>query len=557
MKNIRIGEVLKEYGYINDEQLDKALEVQRSESRHKRLGSIFLEMGYLTEDQLLEALARRLDLPLVNIEDQPLNIEVVSLIPRQLAAKYTAIAMSIEHGRLTVAVNDPLDFYAIEDIRQITNMPVSLVLASEDSIVRAIDYYYSEISAQQSAIDINEVAEDIDDDEAPDEAESDNPVVNMVNSLLLKANSSGASDIHIEPFEDKTQVRIRIDGSLVNYVDFAASMHDSVIARIKIMSALDIAEKRAPQDGHFHITLEGMELNVRVSVIPTIYGEKAVLRFLAGNVVIDHSGTFGVSDNDSYEKLCQMLDAPYGIIYFTGPTGSGKTTTLYMILERLSRRPINISTIEDPVERNLANINQMQVNPLAGLTFDTGLQALLRQDPDVIMVGETRDSKTASISVRGSITGHLVLSTLHTNDAVSSIVRLADMGVPLYLIANAMVGTVAQRLVRKVCDNCAVEYDATAGELEVLGVKEARLRRGVGCHHCNHTGYKGRIAVHEIFVVDNTVRRMISEKATMDDIEKYAIEGQKMKTLRDDVMDLVLQGKTTVEEMRKITCFSE
>ncbi len=557
VKNIRIGEVLKEYGYITDEQLNHALAIQAAEGRHKRLGAIFLENGYLTEAQLLEALGRRLDLPLLDLNSRSLDLEAVRLIPRQLAAKYTAIAVNVDHGRLVVAINDPLDFYSVEDIRQVANMPVSLVLASEEQIVKAIDFYYSEINARQSALDVNEVADDVEEEIAQDEGESDNPVIKMVNSLLLKAYSIGASDIHIEPFEDNTTVRMRIDGMMVNYVDLATAIHNSVIARIKILADLDIAEKRAPQDGHFRLTLEKNEMNVRVSVIPTVYGEKAVLRFLSSNTLIDHAGTFGISEAENYKKLCAMLEVPHGIIYFTGPTGSGKTTTLYMILEHLSQRPVNISTIEDPVERNLARINQMQVNPLAGLTFESGLRALLRQDPDIIMVGETRDSQTAAISVRGSITGHLVLSTLHTNDAVSSIVRLEDMGIPVYLLANSLVGIVAQRLVRKVCDNCAEEYEASAAELSVLGCQAARLRRGLGCHQCNHTGYKGRVAIHEVMTVDNNMRRMIADKRPINEIKKYIYEVQKMKTLRDSVAAMVLNGETTVAEMLKITCFTD
>lgn len=557
VKNIRIGEVLKEYGYINDEQLNHALAIQAAEGRHKRLGAIFLENGYLTEAQLLEALGRRLDLPLLDLNSRSLDLEAVRLIPRQLAAKYTAIAVNVDHGRLVVAINDPLDFYSVEDIRQVANMPVSLVLASEEQIVAAIDFYYSEINARQSALDVNEVADDVEEEVVEDEGESDNPVIKMVNSLLLKAYSIGASDIHIEPFEDNTTVRMRIDGMMVNYVDLATAIHNSVIARIKILADLDIAEKRAPQDGHFRLTLEKNEMNVRVSVIPTVYGEKAVLRFLSSNTLIDHAGTFGISEAENYKKLCAMLEVPHGIIYFTGPTGSGKTTTLYMILEHLSQRPVNISTIEDPVERNLARINQMQVNPLAGLTFESGLRALLRQDPDIIMVGETRDTQTATISVRGSITGHLVLSTLHTNDAVSSIVRLEDMGIPVYLLANSLVGIVAQRLVRKVCDNCAEEYEASAAELSVLGCQSARLRRGLGCHQCNHTGYKGRVAIHEVMTVDNNMRRMIADKRPINEIKKYIYEVQKMKTLRDSVAAMVLNGETTVAEMLKITCFTD
>ncbi|MEG2406312.1 MAG: GspE/PulE family protein [Clostridiales bacterium] len=558
LKNIRIGEVLKEYGYITETQLVEALAVQRG-SGSKRLGSIMMEMGYVTEKQMLAALGKRLDIPVVDIDGRSLNIESVRRIPKQLATKYHLIALGEDGGRLTVAINDPMDFYGIEDVRQTTNMPIGLVLAEMEQIHQAIDYYYSEIHAKDSAKSMNESADELAALTAESEENTDDqaPVVQLVSSLLLRGYSTGASDIHIEPFENTTTVRMRIDGMMVNYVELAAAMHPSVIARIKILSDLDIAEKRAPQDGHFRIKLEGNEMNIRVSVIPTVYGEKAVLRFLSGNSAIDCSGQFGIADKDNYDKLTQMMKMPHGIIYLTGPTGSGKTTTLYMVLERLAQQAVNISTIEDPVERNLTKINQMQVNPLAGVTFDSGLHALLRQDPDIIMVGETRDSETANISVRAAITGHLVLSTLHTNDAISSIVRLVDMGIPQFLIANSLVGVVAQRLVRKVCNNCAEEYQGAPEELGVLNVKSATLRRGKGCHYCNNTGYKGRMAVHEIVIIDKNIRQMIIEKRPMDEIVKYATQVQKMKTLKDCVTGLVLSGQTTMEEMLKLTCFTD
>lgn len=559
MKNIRIGDVLIEYGYINESQLYEALEKQKSSQGEKRIGTVLVEMGFVSEKQVLSALGKRLNLPVVDLDVNGLNAEVVRRIPKQMASKYCVIAINEGNGRLTVAMNDPLDFYAIENLRQVTNMPIGLVLAEKEQIEKAIDHLYSEIHAKMATESLNEAAQELASlaEKAEENAEDQAPVVQLVNSLLVRGYSSNASDIHIEPFEEKTKVRMRIDGMMLNYVELAATMHPSVIARIKILSDLDIAEKRAPQDGHFRILLEGKELNIRVSVIPTVYGEKAVLRFLTTNATIDHSGQFGFADGNSYEKLLRMMAMPHGIIYITGPTGSGKTTTLYMVLERLAQKAVNISTIEDPVERNLANINQMQVNPLAGVTFDSGLRALLRQDPDIIMVGETRDAETAGISMRAAITGHLVLSTLHTNDAISSIVRLADMELPPYLIANSLVGLVAQRLVRKVCSHCGEEYTPDAAECEVLGVKADKLRRGKGCSQCNQTGYKGRIAVHEVIEIDKVVRRMIIQNASMDEIQSYAIHDQGMETLKDCVRKLVLRGETTVEEMLKITCFDE
>ena len=333
-------------------------------------------------------------------------------------------------------------------------------------------------------------------------------------------------------------------------------LHASVIARIKIMSNLDIAEKRVPQDGNFRAVVEGYDISVRVSVIPTVHGEKAVLRFLSSNAVIDKAGHFGM-EPDAYEKVGKMLSAPTGIIYITGPTGSGKTTTLYMILDRISQGQVNISTIEDPVEKALPRINQMSVNTAAGLTFETGLRALLRQDPDVIMLGETRDAETASISVRAAITGHLVLSTLHTNDAISSIVRLEDMGLAPYLVANSVVGIVAQRLVRKVCENCAYECEPTDEEKAIIGNDIPKIRKGRGCSFCNNTGYKGRVSIHEMVLIDKTLKRMIANGAETEDMLEYCKKEQGMKMLGDSAIELVKKGITTPEEVLKVTYYSD
>jgi type IV pilus assembly protein PilB len=345
-----------------------------------------------------------------------------------------------------------------------------------------------------------------------------------------------------------------MDGVIGDFMTLQKNIHNSLIARIKILGDLDIAERRVPQDGHFRISIEGVNLNVRVSVIPTVFGEKAVLRLLANASNIDYMNTFGMNEYN-YGLVSKMLQSPNGIIYLTGPTGSGKSTTLYMILEELSKRNVNISTIEDPVEKNVPKLNQMQVNNTAGLTFEAGLRALLRQDPDIIMVGETRDTETASISIRAAITGHLVLSTLHTNDAASSVVRLADMGVERYMIANALVGIVAQRLVRKVCPVCGEWGPMTPQEEEIAGTKFVQVRHAKGCRSCNHTGYKGRISIHEILIIDKAVRAMITAGASTEEIKAYAIEQQQMQTLKQSALALVEDGTTTVDELLRVAYY--
>ena len=347
---------------------------------------------------------------------------------------------------------------------------------------------------------------------------------------------------------------MRLDGVITDFMTLQKNVHNPLIARIKILGDLDIAERRIPQDGHFRISVEGVNLNVRVSVIPTVFGEKAVLRLLASAVAVDHSGTFGMTDQN-YALVKNMLNSPNGIIYMTGPTGSGKSTTLYMILEELSKRSVNISTIEDPVEKNLPKLNQMQVNNVSGLTFEVGLRALLRQDPDIIMVGETRDAETASISVRAAITGHLVLSTLHTNDAASSVVRLADMGVEPYMIASSLVGIIAQRLVRKVCPFCSEWEDMTEDEIAIAGKYFPKIKHVKGCKQCNNTGYKGRISIHEILPVTKDVRTLISQGASTEQIKEYAINNLGMMTLKQSGLKLVEEGVTTVEELIKVSYY--
>ncbi len=555
IKNVRIGDVLLEYGYITQKQLEEALDYQK-QNKGKRIGAVLIELGAITERQVLQALAQRLHLKLIDISTVTINIEAVGLIPQQLAEKYDMLAIDREDNVLTVAVNDPMNLYAIEDIRQLTGLQLQLLLTESKPLERAIRYYYSEVSARKAAHKANRsVEETITQIEVEEGDDDDTPIVNLLNSLISRAYETNTSDIHIEPFEKQTIVRMRIDGVLVEYVTLQKSLHHSLIARIKIIADLDIAEKRIPQDGHFRTNIEGNLINIRVSVIPTVFGEKAVLRLLASNSVIEHEHSYGMNE-ETYEKFSQMLKSPNGIIYLTGPTGSGKSTTLYMVLEELSKRKVNISTIEDPVEKNVPRINQMQVNNVAGLTFETGLRALLRQDPDIIMVGETRDTQTATISVRAAITGHLVFSTLHTNDACSSIIRLSDMGLERYMIASSLVGVVAQRLMRKICPECATEVEMTQEEEQFVGHKIPKVMKAKGCPACNYTGYKGRIAIHEILNIDRTVREMILDGATVEELKDYAVSNQGMKTLKESGIELVEKKITTMEELIKVAYYS-
>ena len=529
-KNIRIGDVLKEFGYVTEDDIGAALEYTKTHEG-VRLGGALIEMNIITEKQMLEALGRRLQYDVVNIADLSVDINAVEAIPQPLAEKYCMMAYRVEDGVLYLLTNDPLNFYGLEDIRQVTGTDLKIELTEKQPLENAIQYYYSEVSAKKAA----------------DKAAKSNLAV-------VRAYNSNVSDIHIEPFEKHTSVRMRMDGVIVDFMTLPKTIHNSLIARVKIIGDLDIAERRIPQDGHFKTNVEGTPINVRVSVIPTVFGEKAVLRLLASAATIDHSGTFGMNERN-YQIVSQMLQSPNGIVYVTGPTGSGKSTTLYMILSELSQRAVNISTIEDPVEKNLPKLNQMQVNNTAGLTFEVGLRALLRQDPDIIMLGETRDAETASISVRAAITGHLVLSTLHTNDAASSVTRLIDMGIESYMLANSLVGIIAQRLVRKVCPDCGQWGEMTADEQRIVGKPLPRVMHKVGCKKCNGTGYRGRISIHEILPVDKTVRRMITNEDSAEDIKDYARKNLGMLTLKESCMELIESGMTTVEELVKVAYY--
>lgn len=552
-KNLRIGEILEEKGYVTGEQMSQALAYQK-EHREMRVGQILMELGFVTENQVLEALASRLNLDIVEVSQIHVDLQAVGTISRELAEKNLFLPVSLKGKVLGIVTNDPLNYFALEEVKQQTGCQLEIYLSEEAPLRKAISYYYAEVNARKAAKQANvgfETTEELEIEDL-DDSNDEAPIIRLLNSLIERAINTEASDIHIEPFEKETKVRMRIDGVIMEYVTIQRNIHAPLIARIKILSNLDIAEKRIPQDGHFRVRINDSFVNIRVSILPTVFGEKAVLRIMAATGHLEHADHFGM-DDFSYNQFLPMLNYPNGIIYITGPTGSGKSTTLYMVLDYLSGRHVNISTIEDPVEKNLPDINQTQVNPIAGLTFDVGLRALMRQDPDIIMVGETRDGETAGTSVRAAITGHVVLSTLHTNDAVSSIVRLEDMGVETYLVANSLVGLVAQRLVRKVCPHCARQMETTEQERLFLGEDVRVVTRGTGCAKCNNTGYKGRIAVHEILAINNDIRRMIMNHTSIEEITRYAREVQHMRTLKESGLILVKEGKTTPEELIKIS----
>ena len=553
--NLRIGDILVEKGYVTPDQMNQALAWQK-EHRDKRVGQILMELGFVSESQVLDALASRLHLNIVDVAQLSVDLQAVGKVSREVCEKNLILPVSLQGHNMEIVTNDPLNYFALEEVRQQTGCHLEISLSEEEPLRKAISYYFAEVSARKAAtqanVDFAVAAQDEIEIEDLESGDDEAPIIRLLNSLIERAIKTEASDIHIEPFETETKVRMRIDGVIMEYVTIQRNIHAPLIARIKILSNLDIAEKRIPQDGHFRVTLEGGSVNIRVSILPTVFGEKAVLRIMAATTHMDHADHFGMDDY-SYNQFAPMLNHPNGIIYITGPTGSGKSTTLYMVLDYLSGRNVNISTIEDPVEKNLPGINQTQVNPVAGLTFDVGLRALMRQDPDIIMVGETRDGETAGTSVRAAITGHVVLSTLHTNDAVSSIVRLEDMGVETYLVANSLVGLVAQRLMRKVCPNCSTEMPTTEQERNFLGEDIKTIRRGAGCSRCNYTGYSGRIAVHEIVAIDNQIRRMIINHSPVEEISAYAREHQHMRTLKESGLILVKEGKTTPEELLKIS----
>lgn len=555
-KSVRLGDLLIDLGKITIEQLDNALLEQRN--TNKKLGEILVEKKYFTENELLEILSDQTGIERVNLSNFNIKQRAVVLIPEVLARRLVLIAVDLDRNRniITVAMSDPLNIYAIEDVKMATGMQVKPLLASKSSIINNFEKYYGRSVAETAAEEFakeNAIAE-IEEAEAISDNLSNAPVVKLVDVIMKQAVKYGASDIHIEPFEDIVRIRYRIDGQLIEMMTPTKNVHSALVTRIKIMANLDIAEKRIPQDGRIEIVIDGVAVDLRISILPTVYGEKVVIRILNRNSFMRTKKELGFSEHN--EKLLDdTMNSPNGIVLVTGPTGSGKTTTLYTILSEINDSRKNIITVEDPVEYKLDGINQVQVNEKAGLKFSTGLRSILRQDPDIIMIGEIRDNETAEIAVRAAITGHLVISTIHTNDAASTIIRLIDIGIPPYLIISSLRGIVAQRLVKKVCPKCDMEYEASIEEKKLLGFsKEDKilLHKGSGCPFCHGTGYSGRIAVHEVLKLNRNIREVLYKKdVTADDIKDIA-KKEGLITLFESCKSIVLDGTTSIEEMIKI-----
>lgn len=560
IKNLPIGKILVESGFITEKQLEDALVKQKTSGEGKMLGDIMLEMGLVSETQLAQALSIRLKVPFVDLSSTQIDTEAVMKIDQELAESKCVFAFAINHNRLLVATNDPINFYVFEDLKVKTGMEIVPQISTKTAIKEAIGRYYSsqavdsavnELASEQK--DAQQTAADAESNERVDSA----PVVKLVNMMLETAFRNNVSDIHIEPFKTRTRIRYRIDGELVEQeMKVPISFHNSIITRIKILGGMNIAERRIPLDGRYGTVIDGVQQDFRISTIPCVYGEKCVIRLLSSADEKTRKITdLGMTDYN-YEMFKQIIRCPNGVMLVTGPTGSGKSTTLYATLGELSQPNVNIVTVEDPVEKKIDGVNQCQINSKAGMTFAAALRSILRQDPDIIMVGEIRDGETADIAIRAAITGHFVLSTLHTNDAASTIVRLVDMGVAPYMVASSLVGIVAQRLVKLLCNSCKEKYTLTdPADLKLVSkdkpVEICRVHKG-GCKECHGSGYSGRTAIHEIIVTNNAIKELISAGATAEEIGLKARENG-TRLLRDNVTEMVLAGRTTMDELVKAT----
>ncbi|PLR72795.1 GspE/PulE family protein [Bacillus sp. UMB0728] len=543
----RLGDLLVDSGLISEEQLQQAL---KEKHKDQRIGDALLQRGYITEQQLIEVLEFQLGIPHVSLYRYPFDVKLFSMVPKDLAKRNLIIPLKKEGEKLFVAMADPMDFYTIDDLRLSTGFHVEAAIATKDDILRAINKYYDMDEGFEELLDASPGTKELQDDKIADE---DSPIVRLVNQILGNAASMKASDVHIDPQETKVAVRYRIDGVLRTERVLPKHMQSVLTARIKIMANLDITEHRVPQDGRIKINLDFHPIDLRISTLPTVYGEKIVMRLLDLGSSLNDMNKLGFNKLN-LNRFTSMINKPTGIVLLTGPTGSGKSSTLYAALNQLNSEEVNIITVEDPVEYQLEGINQIQVNSNVGMTFAKGLRAILRQDPNIIMVGEIRDKETVEVAIRASLTGHLVLSTLHTNDSLGSITRLLDMGVEPFLVASSLSGIVAQRLVRRVCRDCEEIQAPTKREIEIFarrGMKVETIKRGRGCSSCNMTGYKGRIAIHEVLVIDDEMRRVIMNGESFSRLRELAIKNKTI-FLIDDGLLKVKQGITTTEEVLRV-----
>jgi type IV pilus assembly protein PilB len=549
MARKRLGDILVESGMLKEDQLKKALEEQKKSKL--KLGEYLLQAGYITEQQLIEILEFQLGIPHVNLFRYKLDFSLTSIVPEETAKRYLLVPLKKEGNQLVLAMSDPLDYYAIDEIRMSTGFIISPVIATQNEIERAIARMYSmQDSVNQLMEDIRVTAE-IEESELTDQ---DSPIARVVNEMFEQGVQLRASDIHIDPYDEGIRIRLRIDGLMRTERNLPLNMLGILTARLKIMANLNITERRVPQDGRMQLHVLFKHIDVRVSTLPTIFGEKIVMRLLdltSALIPLDHLGL----TKRNLMVFQELIQRPSGIFLVTGPTGSGKSTTLYSVLHHLNDESKNIITVEDPIEYQLDGINQVPVNRNIGMTFASALRSMLRQDPDIIMVGEIRDTETSEIAIRAALTGHLVLSTLHTNNAMGTITRLKDMGIPTYMLASSINGVLAQRLVRRVCKDCKEEYLASSYEKEFFaqrGLNVEVLYRGRGCVNCSLTGYRGRASIHEIFKMDDVLRQMITQNYSAVECEQYA-KKKGMILLEDDGLIKVKHGITTVDEVLRAT----
>ena len=560
----RMGDMLLAEHVVTEEQIDEALAAAKRDG--VKLGEKLVQLGYVTEDNIAQVLSNQLHIERVQLGQVYVDESFVKLVQGDLLRKYSMIPVCYDKERMNhvkLAMADPMDMAAMDEFSIITGMQVEPMISTKYEIDTALDRLYADAETAQ-------VVERFKQEHQEDETEQvvinnqrvdNSPVVLLVRSMLEQAARQGASDIHIEALEKTVRVRFRIDGVLHERFRYDIDMLSAIIARIKIVGGMDISEKRKPQDGRISMVVDHNEFDVRVSILPTVYGEKCVMRLAQKNALAKDKSQLGLSEIDERD-FDELLKNPNGILLVTGPTGSGKTTTLYTVLHELNREDVNIITVEDPVEANINGVNQVQVNPKAELTFANALRSILRQDPDIIMIGEIRDGETAKIAVQASITGHLVVSTLHTNSSAGAITRLMDMGVENYLLADSVFGVIAQRLVRRLCPECKKSHIATVAECKELGFTEGEMQQppviyeACGCEKCGKTGYAGRIGVYEILRVTPKVKTAIHENASTDGIRKIAV-GEGMRTLQMSARKLVLDGVTSVNEMLRISFENE
>jgi type IV pilus assembly protein PilB len=550
----QLGDILLEDGLVTPDQLSEAYDEHQRAGRS--LGRVLVERGILTESQLVAALAQQIGLPFVDLSDFPVDGAAIASVPSSVCRRYNALPIGYDDGKLVVAMADPANVFAVDDIRSITGLDVKPAVATKADVASAINRYHradGDLDDLSMSIDTSDEEEDL---SAIKEVVEDAPIVKFVNLLITQAIQDRASDIHIEPTERDLRVRFRIDGVLHEIMRSPKNIQSGVTSRLKIMAEINIAERRIPQDGRLSVNANGKKVDLRVATLPTVWGEKVVMRILDNSTAMLKLSDLGFTD-DNYERYSQSFTKPYGMILVTGPTGSGKSTTLYATLNIVSRPEVNVITVEDPVEYRLAGINQVQTNMKAGLTFASALRSILRSDPDIVLIGEIRDHETAQIAIEAALTGHLVLSTLHTNDAASAVTRLVEMGIEPFLVGSALDAVLAQRLARRLCSKCKEAYTPEPETLVAsrfpwqAGEPLPTLYRPIGCSACSKTGYKGRLALHEVMNVSETIERLAVERASAAQINQVAQE-EGMVTLRNDGMRKVLAGVTSLEEILRV-----